>query len=148
MADWAAIRAAIATQMGAASSVKESLSTEATGVGSVPTVRVLHTESIEVDDESGGRGAGFESRIAIIKGLLLVEQSSDVGRAVDACEPIIEELFAAARLGIKLGYPMIVSDSWLDAAEVGDITFGGADWIGAGLTWVVKVREPVTRSAS
>lgn len=147
MADWQGIRQAIATQMGAASSVVESSADEAQGVGSVPTVRVTHVDMLEIDGDAGGRGAAFEARRATIKGVLLVDQSGAVAPSLAVVDDVVEDLFAAARTGLKLGYGTVVRDSWLETAQVGYVTFGGVEWVGAELTWIVVVREAVTRTA-
>lgn len=147
MADWAAIRAAIATQAGTAAGIREATSTNLSGVGMLPTVKVERIVSLDINDARGGRGAGFESRIARIAGKLLVASASDIGRAQVDAETYVERLFAAARTGILLGYAGTVEDSWLASASLGFQTVGEESYYGADLEWVVKVMESVERTA-
>ena len=147
MADWSAIRAALATQMGLAASVRSSTSTDLSGAGMLPAVKVERMLSLSINDARGGRGAGFEARIARIEGKLIVASAADIGRNQVKAETTVEELFVAARTGLRLGYGGIVEDSWLESAEVGEVEFGGITYYGADLTWVVKVIEPATRKS-
>lgn len=147
MADWAGIRAAIATQMDAAASLRESTSTSLSGVGMLPAVKVERVSSLEINDARGGRGAGFEARIARVAGKLLMSRAADVGRAQVDVEGVVEELFVAARTGLRLGYSTIVEDSWLDKADIGEVEFGGGTYYGADLEWVVKTMEVAERSS-
>ena len=147
MADWSGIRAAIATQMSAAPSIRESTSTKLSGVGMLPAVKVEVLAYLDINGSRGGRGAGFEARMARITGKLLVSKASDVGRAQPAAETAVEELFVAARTGLRLGYSTIVEDSWLESASVGTVEFAGVPFYGADLTWLVEVIEPATRTS-
>ena len=147
MADLAGIRAALATQAGNASSVREATSTSLSNVGMLPAVKVERVESISINDARGGRGAGFESRIINVVGKLLVTSSSDTGRNQVRAEETVEELFTACRTGLRLGYGGIVEDSWLESAEVGTIDFGGTSYYGADLRWVVEIIEAVERTS-
>ena len=147
MANWSGIRAALATQASAAASVRESTSTSLTNVGMLPAVKVERLSSLSINDARGGRGAGFESRIARVEGKLLVAKAADVGRSQIVAETVVEELFVAARTGLRLGYSTIVEDSWLEEAAVGTVEFGGASFYGADLTWVVEVIETAVRSS-
>ena len=114
----------------------------------LPAVKVERISSLEINPARGGRGAGFEARVARVEGKLLVARASDVGRSQVVAEGVIEELFAAARSGLRLGYSTIVEDSWLDVASMGEVAFGGSDYYGADLTWIVKtIDEPVFRSS-
>jgi hypothetical protein len=146
MADWAAIRAAIATQMGLAAGVRDSSSTNFS-IGMLPAVKVERISSLEIYDARGGRGAGFEYRLARVEGKLLVATAADKGRAQVQAETVVEALFVAARTGLRLGYPGIVEDSWLDTASFGMQEFGGSELYGADLTWIVKVMETATRTS-
>jgi hypothetical protein len=145
MADWSAIRAALASQMDTAS-VRESSSTNFT-IGMLPCVKVERISEIEIWEARGGRGAGFEYRLARIEGKLLVSSSKDLGRAQVDAEGIVEELFVAARTGLRLGFPGIVEDSWLDSASLGMQEFAGSELYGADLRWIVKVMETATRTS-
>jgi hypothetical protein len=147
MADWSGIRAALATQMGLAEGIRESTSTKLSGFGMLPTVKVEGITSLEIYDQRGGRGAGFEYRIARIAGKLLVATAADIGRTQVTTETYVERLFVAARTGLKLGYPTVVEDSWLDSARVGQQEYGGKQLHGADLEWIVKVMETVERTS-
>jgi hypothetical protein len=147
VADWAGIRAAIAAQMAQVSGVRESTATALSVVGMLPSVKVEAVTSIEIYDARGGRGAGFEYRLARVAGKLLVPSSADVGRTQTTTEAIVEAMFVRARTGLLLGYAGIVEDSWLDTARIGPQDYGGQTLHGADLEWVVKVMESVERTA-
>ena len=145
--DWSGIRAALATQAGTAAGIREATSTKLSGVGMLPTVKVEGITSLEIYDQRGGRGAGFEYRLARIAGKLLVASQADVGRNQVDTETYVERLFVAARTGLRLGYATIVEDSWLDTARIGQQEYGGDQFHGADLEWIVKVMESVERTA-
>jgi hypothetical protein len=147
MADWTGIRSAIAAQMALAAGIRESTSTRLSVVGMLPAVKVEAVISIEILDSRGGRGAGFESRVARIAGKLLVPSASDVGRNQVDTETLVELLFAQARIGLRLGFPTIVEDSWLDVARIGPQEYGDQTLHGADLEWVVRVMESVERTS-
>jgi hypothetical protein len=147
MADWAGIRAAIATQAGTAAGIREATSTKLSVIGMLPAVKVERVSSLSINDARGGRGAGFESRIARIAGKLLVSSASDLGRAQTDAETLVELLYVAARTGLTLGFATIVEDSWLDSAVLGMQEFGDQSLYGADLEWVVKTMESVERTS-
>lgn len=147
MADWSGVRAALATQMDTAASVRSSSSTDLSRVGMLPAVKVERISSLSINDSRGGRGAGFESRIARIAGKLIVASAADVGRNQVAAETTVEELFVAARTGLRLGYGGTVEDSWLESASLGEVEWGGITYYGADLTWVVEVIETAERTS-
>ena len=147
MADWNGIRVALAAQAGTATGIREATATKLSVIGMLPSVKVENVTSIEINDERGGRGAGFESRIARIAGKLLVAYAADVGRTQADTELYVERLFEAARTGLRLGYAGIVEDSWLDVARIGPQEYGDQTLHGADLEWVVKVIESVTRTS-
>ena len=147
MADWAGIRAALAAQAGTAAGIREATSTALSGAGMLPAVKVERVTSLEINASRGGRGAGFEARIARIAGKLLVAKAADVGRSQVEAEGYVEALFVAGRTGLRLGYPTIVEDSWLDSARSGSQTFGEVECYGADLEWVVKTMESVERTS-
>jgi hypothetical protein len=147
MADWAGIRAALAAQAGTAVGIREATSTSLSGVGMLPCVKVERLISLDINDARGGRGAGFESRIARVAGKLLVATAADIGRAQTVAEGYVEALFVAARTGLLLGYAGTVEDSWLANASLGFQTFGDETYYGADLEWVVKTIESVERTA-
>lgn len=145
--DPAEIRRRLALQAASAPSVRKGTSTDLDAVTAAPTVIVEMVEMDEVDPSRGGRGAGFEARTLTVTGYLLVARAADSGRAVNECEPIVAELFEASRDGVQLGLQH-VEDAALMTAEMGDVDHGDESWIGARLTWTVKVREEgVSRSA-
>ena len=147
MADWNAVRVALAAQAATAAGIREATATKLSVIGMLPSVKVENVTSIEINDARGGRGAGFESRIARIAGKLLVANSADVGRTLADTEGYVELLFAAARTGLRLGMAGTVEDSWLAIARIGPQEFGDQTFHGADLEWVVKVIESVTRTS-
>ena len=147
MADWTGIRAAIAATAAAVSGIEEGTSTDLSNVVLTPCVKITHVESAIIDDSGGGRGAGFEARLATIRGELVVAKTADIGRAMPNVETYCEDLTVAYRTGLQLGYTGVVQDSWLDSWEAGDLEYGGVTYAGASLTFKVKVRENVTRTA-
>lgn len=147
MADWSGIRAAIAAQMALAAGIREATSTRLSVVGMLPSVKVEAVTSIEIYQPRGGRGAGAEYRQARIAGKLLVASASDVGRTQTDTEGLVELLFAQARVGLRLGYPTIVEDSWLDTVRIGPQEYGGQILHGADLEWIVHIMEPVERTS-
>ena len=147
MADWSAIRAALAAQSALASGIREATSTRLSVIGMLPSVKVEAVTSLEINTARGGRGMGFEARIAHIAGKLLVSSAADVGRTQIDTEALVERLFEQARTGLRLGFPAAVEDSWLDIASIGPQSYGGQELHGADLEWVVKVMEEVTRTA-
>lgn len=147
MADWSGIRAAIATQYGTVSALRESTSTDLSQAGMLPALKVERVSSIELNAGRGGRGAGFEARLARVAGKLLMSRAADIGRAQVDVEAVVEDLYEAARTGLRLGYSGIVEDSWLDRVEIGEVEFGGVTYYGADLEWVVEIIEEVTRTS-
>lgn len=147
MADWSAVRSAIAS-LCKVSGIKESTSTATQGVGQLPAVKITHVESLSISDYygTGGRGAGFEARMAKISGELLLNKPGTVGAAMINLEPYMEALYVAFRTGFHLGLSY-VQDCWLDSVDAGQFSYGGADYPGAKLTFFVVVRESVTRVA-
>ena len=151
MADWSGIRSAIAAQCAAISGIREGTSTKLSGATLFPCVKVEQVLEISIDNSRGGRGAGYEARIARIGGKLLVAKAADVGRAQVTAETYVEELFVAARgtatNGMLLGYATIVEDAWLQRAAMGQVTFGGEAYYGADLEWMARLMETATRTA-
>lgn len=146
--DPAEVRRRLALQAASAPSVRKGTSTELDAVTMAPVVIVEMVDSDEVDPSRGGRGAGFEARTLTVTGYLLVARAADSGRAINECEPIVAELFEASRDGVQLGLAY-VEDAALMSAEMGDIDHGDETWLGARLTWLVKLREEgVSRSAA
>lgn len=138
--DPAAIRAALARQAASAPSVRKATSTDLDSPTMLPEVWVELVDSDEVDETRGGRGAGFEARTLTVTGYALVATSSSPGRALNEVEPIVAELFEASRDGLQLGLDHI-EDAALMSAETADIDIGKDVYIGARLTWRVRVRE-------
>jgi hypothetical protein len=147
MADWNGVRVAIAAQAATAEGIREATATKLSVIGMLPSVKVENVTSIEINNDRGGRGAGFEARIARIAGKLLVANAADIGRTQADTELYVERLFAAARTGLRLGYAGTVEDSWLDSAAIGPQEYGDQTFHGADLEWVVKVIESVTRTS-
>ena len=151
MADWSGIRSAIAAQCAAVSGIREGTSTKLSGATVLPCVKVEQVLEISIDTSRGGRGTGYEARVARIGGKLLVGKAADVGRAQTTAETYVEELFVAARgtatNGMLLGYATIVEDAWLLRAAMGEVTFAGEAYYGANLEWMVRTMETATRTA-
>lgn len=146
--DPADIRSRLARQAASAPSVRKATSDDLDAVTMTPCVIVEMVDSDEIDEARGGRGAGFEARTLTVTGYALVARAADSGRSINECEPIVAELFEASRDGIQLGL-QYVEDAALMSAEMGDIDHGDETWLGARLTWIVKVRqEGVSRTAS
>src|SRR3989304_2710683 len=74
-------RSAIAAQCAAVSGIREGPSTKLSGATLFPCVKVEQVLEISIDNSRGGRGAGYEARIARIGGKLLGVKAADVGRA-------------------------------------------------------------------
>lgn len=150
MADWTAIRVAIAA-LCKVPGIRESTATATAGVGMLPGIKITHVESLSITDYygTGGRGAGFEARMAKISGELLLPKPGSVGSAMSALEPYMEALYVAFRTGFHLGSPLnnYVQDCWLDSADAGEFQYGGIGYPGAKLTFYVVIRESVTRTA-
>lgn len=142
------IKAAIAHQMEVAPSVRRATSTLLDSVTMAPEVKVELVEDDSLDDGPGaGRGWGYESRTMTVTGYLVTASTSSPGASLQAAETITDELFEAARDGLKLGLAY-VQDCALMSAEMGDIEVGNDVFYGARLTWIVKVTEyDVTRTA-
>lgn len=143
MADWSGIRAAIASNAMAVSGMREGTSTSLDSVGMLPAVKVTHVESVQMGDRSMSQ----EYRQATVKGQLLVASPAGPGRAEVAMETLAEGLAVVYRKGIQLGFPTVVKDSWLDRWESGTFTYGDTTFNGADLTWIVQIRDEITRTA-
>lgn len=143
MADLSGIRAAIAAKC-LVTGIKSSTSTKLDGAVEAPCIKVL-----DVDIKVTGRpNANREERTLTVRGVLLVAKPTVVGPALITMESEAELLFAACRLGVKLGFPTVVHDSWLDEFHPGRIPYGGQDYTGAELIWIVETKETIpTRTA-
>lgn len=141
-ANWAGIKAALATTAANTSGIAQASSTELQGVPDTPCVLITHVESVTQTD----RGAGYRSREAVIKGLLLCGSPGDIGDAVAVVEAQCELLQDAYETGVLLGYAGTVQDSYLDSWIPGPQTYAKADWLGADLTFKVTVRENLART--
>jgi hypothetical protein len=149
--DWSAIRTGIATLaaggtgIGSAGASALALST----LGDLPTVKVISTGTVRINDERGGRvGAQTEARIADIVGVLLVDTAGGHGEGMWLAEPLVEQMFAVMRDGYGLGLEY-VEDCWLDSADIGEVDWYGETYVGAVLRWTVKVRQTdIDRTAS
>lgn len=143
MADWHGIRAALATKLGAVSGVESASADSIDNAPSTPAVLITNVSTLDMTD----RGAGYEYREADINGLLLVARTADTGTAMDTAEDLAEAITVAMRTGVQLGYTGIVQDSYVRLIQLGGVTVGGIDYVGATMVFRVVVRENVTRTA-
>ena len=143
MADWYAIRSAIATKLGAVSGIESSSADDIDDAVITPAVVVTNVSNIDMVD----RGAGYEYREADVNGLLLVARTSDTGAAMASAEGLAEAITVAMRSGVQLGLTGVVQDSYLRLVRLGEVTVSGSAYVGATLAFRVAVRENVTRSA-
>ena len=142
MADWAGIKAAIATRCATVSGIKHASSTNIDSAPVTPAVIVTHVGDMEVI-----RGIGFEERNAEVAGVLLVSTSEGTGSAMSRSDGLLENLFVEFRNGTLLGYPTVVQDAWLSGATADVIEVGTIKYEGYRLRWQVHTREGVTRTA-
>lgn len=142
MADWAGIKAAIATRGATISGVKFSSSTNLDSAPNTPALLVTH-----VSDMNVVRGIGWEGREAEVSGVLLVSVSAGAGTAMTTSDGLLESLFVEFRNGTLLGYPTVVQDAWLAGATADVIEVGNVKYEGYRLRFQVQTREGVTRTA-
>lgn len=143
MADWSVIRAAIAAKAANVAGINEGTSTSLTGIGELPSIKVTHVEKVDMTD----RGAGYEYREGTVRGELICAKPGTIGDAQQSVESLCELLTIEFRTGVQLGYAGTVQDCALTAWEMATITYGATEYPGASLTWLVRVRENVTRAA-
>jgi len=141
--DWRAIRTAIAAQcaLGTGIASATAAADSLTEIGDLPAVKVIAVNDITINDSSGGRvGANSESREAEITGVLLVDTSAGNGYGLWLAEPLVEQMFSVVRTTYGLGLDYI-QDVWLESARLGEVDYMGETFIGAVLTWRVRVRQ-------
>ena len=144
MADWSAIKAAIATQCGYVSGIKHSSSTNLDSAPVTPAVIITHVSSLDATD----RGLGYEYREVEVAGVLVVSTSAGTGTAMSTADGLVESIFTEFRNGTLLGYPGTVQDSYLKTATADEIEVGSIKYEGYRLRFYVAVRESVTRYAT
>ena len=142
MADWHAVRAAIATKLGAVSGVESASADSIDNAPSTPAVLITNVSTLDMT----ARGPGCEYREADINGLLLVARTADTGTAMQTAEDLAEAITVAMRTDVQLGYVGIVQDSYVRLMQLGEVTVGGIAYVGASMTFRVAVRENVTRT--
>ena len=143
MADFTDIRQALAARGATVDGIRQGTADDISDVAMVPAVKVSHVERAETTE----RGAGYELRRLRIRGLLLCPKAADTGRAEAEVERLCELLTVAHRSGILLGLAGYVQDSALESWTFVTAAIGGMELPAADLTYMVVIREAVTRSA-
>lgn len=144
MADWNAIKAAVATKS-KVTGVNQSTSTALEGAPDTPAVFISHFSDFTVTT----RGIGWELVDVSITGYLVLSRAPGLGVAMDEANDILERIRVAMRTGTYLGMEGTVQDSSLASAqESSDIDIAGIQYVGFTLAYLVRVRENVTRSGS
>lgn len=152
MADWGAVKAAMATQMGTAPGIRWTTSTDLFNVANLPAVFIFGVSDISPWSGGSGQDSGSsEARIATIDGALVCPRPGELKRAIPTVDELMEQLWVASYTGIKLGMGTIVHSCLLMNTKQGEISFGQGDtapkFPGATLRWEVKVFEMIDRTA-
>jgi hypothetical protein len=145
MADLSGLRASIAIKVGAVSGIAVSTSSNFGGVVDVPRYMVNTVSRISMNNHVS---PGVQQRELEIPADLLLAKTDVPSTIIDSAETIIEDIYAAAILDLSLGYPDIVSDSWIETTDIGEMTYAGQQWIGAKQIWHVQLYEEVNRTAA
>lgn len=143
MSDWALIKTAIATKLGAVSGIASATSTDLEGLGEMPSVKVTGITSMDIDASFGVQ----EFVNVDINCDLLIGRPGPITDAIANSDTLIEAIRVAARTDLDLGYPGIVRNSFIPHMEVGDMEYAGEKVFGAKITYRVEVWESVGRTA-
>lgn len=141
MADWAGIKAAIATKLLVAG-VNSSTSTDLEGLGELPSVKVLGISDMEIDTSFGNQ----EFTTTDINCKLLIGKPGPITDAIAVSDTLIESLRVAVRTDLSLGYPTVVKHSYISRFKVGDMEYAGSEVFGADFTFRVETWEAVERT--
>lgn len=139
-----AIRASIALKVAAVSGIAVSTSSNFGGVVDVPRYMVNTVETIEMLNHES---PGIQQREFTYPADLLLGKQGETNTAIENAEGILEGIYTAALVGVTLGYPALVYDSWIERSDVGELEYAGQQWIGAKQIWHVRVLENVDRSS-
>lgn len=72
-----------------------------------------------------------------------LEKSANMPRQMVRLERWVPVLLDASLLGIHLGLPLVVAQTWAESFQIGDLLYAGQKWAGVRLVVNVRVSEPI-----
>jgi len=123
--------------------IVEATSTPGESIPNTPFVMVMTAE----EPAEFSYGGQLRSGTLPFEVIFALEKSSDLERQRIRLEKWAPVLLDATLVGIHLGLPTVVANTWARSFEIGDIEYGGQTWAGVRLLVSVQTSEGISPTA-
>lgn len=76
-----------------------------------------------------------------------LEKSANLPRQMVRLQRWVPSLLDATLVGVHLGLPLVVAQTWAESFQIGDLVYAGQSWAGVRLVVNVRVSEPISPTA-